>query len=109
MLSPTLNSLTRGSIFFHIIRNPKLWYIIEYYSAIKKNKFESVRVRWVNLEPVIQIEVSQKEKNKYCVLVHLYGIYKNGTDDPICRNRDAEVENGLVDTRRRGGWDELKE
>ena len=50
MLSPTLNSLTRGSIFFHIIRNPKLWYIIEYYSAIKKNKFESVEVRWMNPE-----------------------------------------------------------
>ena len=63
----------------------------------------------MDLEMVIQSEVSQKEKNKYCILMHLYGIYKNGTDDSICRNRDAEVENGLVDTGRRGGWDELKE
>ena len=44
----------------------KLWYIytIEYYSAIKRNEFESVLVRWMNLEPVLQSEVSQKEKNK---------------------------------------------
>ena len=44
----------------------KLWYIytMEYYSAIKRNAFESVLVRWMNLEPVIQNEVSQKEKNK---------------------------------------------
>ena len=45
----------------------KLWYIytMEYYSAIKKNEFESVIVKWMNLEPVIQSEVGQKEKNKY--------------------------------------------
>ena len=45
----------------------KLWYIhtVEYYSAIKKNKFESVLVRWMNLEPVTENEVSQKEKNKF--------------------------------------------
>ena len=44
-----------------------LWYIntMEYYSAIKKNAFESVLMRWMNLEPIIQSEVSQKEKNKY--------------------------------------------
>ena len=43
----------------------KLWYVyaMEYYSAIKRNRFDSVVVRWMNLEPVIQIEVSQKEKN----------------------------------------------
>ena len=45
----------------------KLWYIytMEYYSAIKRNKFESIIMRWMNLEPVIQSKVSQKEKNKY--------------------------------------------
>ena len=47
---------------------------MECYSAIKKNKFESVLVRWVNLEPVIQNEVSHKEKNKYSILTHIYGI-----------------------------------
>ena len=40
----------------------------------KKNTFESVLMRWVNLEPIIQSEVSQKEKNKYCTLTHIYGI-----------------------------------
>ena len=53
-----------------------MWYIytMEYYSHIKKNKFESVLVRWINLEPIIQSEVSQKEKNKYCIGTHIYGI-----------------------------------
>ena len=40
----------------------------------KRNEFESVELRWTNPEPVIQSEVSQKEKNKYCILVHIYGI-----------------------------------
>ena len=54
----------------------KVWYIhtMEYYSAIKKNAFESVLMRWMNLEPIIQSEVSQKEKDKYCVLIHIYEI-----------------------------------
>ena len=54
----------------------KLWYIyaMEYYSAIKRNSFESVLKRWMNLEPIIQSEVSQKEKDKYCILMHIYGI-----------------------------------
>ena len=53
-----------------------LWYIytMEYYSAIKRNTFESVLMRWMKLEPIIQSEVSQKEKYKYCILTHIYGI-----------------------------------
>ena len=58
---------------------------MEYYSAIEKNKFESVLVRWVNLEPVIQSEVSQKEKDKYLILMHIYGMQENSTDETICR------------------------
>ena len=46
----------------------------EYYSAIKRNAFESVLMRWVNLEPIIQSEVSQKEKDEYYFLTHIYGI-----------------------------------
>ena len=46
----------------------------EYYSAIKKNTFESVLMRQMKLEPVIQSEVSQKEKHQYSVLMHIYGI-----------------------------------
>ena len=54
----------------------KLWYIytMEYYSAIKKNTFESVIMRWMKLEPIIQSEVSQKEKHQYNILMHIYGI-----------------------------------
>ena len=54
----------------------KLWYIytMEYYSAIKKNSFHSVLMRWMKLEPIIQIEVSQKDKDHYSILTHIYGI-----------------------------------
>ena len=54
----------------------KVWYThtMEYYSAIKRNAFESVLMRWMNLEPIIQSEVSQKEKDRYCILTHRYGI-----------------------------------
>ena len=56
----------------------------EYYSAIKKNTVESVLMRWMKLEPIIQSEASQKEKHQYTVLTHKYGIQKDGNDDPIC-------------------------
>ena len=46
-------------------------YTMEYYSTIKRNIFESVLKRWMNLEPIIQSEVSQKEKNKYRILTHI--------------------------------------
>ena len=54
----------------------KLWYkyTMEYYSAIKKNAFESALMRWMKLEPIIQSEVSQKEKHQYSILTHIYGI-----------------------------------
>ena len=54
----------------------KLWYIytMEYYSAIKKNAFEPVLMKWMKLEPIIQSEVNQKEKHQYSILTHIYGI-----------------------------------
>ena len=54
----------------------KLWciYTMEYYSAIKNNAFESVLMRWMKLEPIIQSEVSQKVKHQYSTLMHIYGI-----------------------------------
>ena len=54
----------------------KQWYIytMEYYSAIKKNTFELVLMRWMKLEPIIQSEVRQKEKHQYSILMHIYGI-----------------------------------
>ena len=50
----------------------KLWYIytMEYYSAIKRNAFESDRMRWMNPKPIIQSEISKKENDKYCILMH---------------------------------------
>ena len=55
------------------------------YSAINRNTFESVLIRWMNLESIIQSEVSQKEKDKYRILTHIYGIQKNGTEEFIQR------------------------
>ena len=54
----------------------KLWYIytVKCYSAIKKNTFESVLMRWKKLELIIQSEVSQKENHQYSILTHIYGI-----------------------------------
>ena len=65
----------------------KLWYIytMEYHSDIKRNAFESVLMSWMNQEPIIQSEVSQKEKDKYDILTHIYGIQKSGTEEFICR------------------------
>ena len=65
---------------------------MEYYSAIKRNAFESVLMRWMNLEPVIQHEVSHKEKDKYCILTHIYRIWKNATEKFIYR---ATMENQM--------------
>ena len=55
--------------------NPKAFmYPMEYYSAIKKNTLETVLMRWIKLEPIIQSEVSQKDKHQYSILTHIYGI-----------------------------------
>ena len=53
-----------------------LWYIytMDYYTAIKRNAFESVLMRWMNLESIIQSEVSQRSKDMYHILMHIYGI-----------------------------------
>ena len=56
---------------------------MEYYSAIKKNTFESVLMRWMELEPIIQSEVSQKEKHQYSILMHIYGIEKDGNNNLV--------------------------
>ena len=54
----------------------KQWniYTMQYYSAIKKNVLESVLMRWMKMKPIIQSEVSQKEKHQYSILMHIYGI-----------------------------------
>ena len=69
----------------------KMWHIytMEYYSAIKRNKIGLFVVRWMELESVIQNEVSQKEKNKYRMLTHIYmeskNRKKNGSEEPKSR------------------------
>ena len=86
---------------------------MEYYSAIKRNEIGLFVVRWMDLETVIQSEVSQKEKNKYRILTHICGIQKNGTDEPVYR---AEIETQMQRTNvwtprgesgDGGWWDEL--
>ena len=65
----------------------RLWYIytMEYYSAVKKNSFESVLTRWMKLEPIVQSEVGRKEKHQNSMLTHIYGVWKDGNDDPVCK------------------------
>ena len=61
-------------------------------------------MRQMNLKPIIQNEVSQKEKDKYHILTHIYRIQKNVTEEFICK---AEIENKLMDTKAEGGQNEL--
>ena len=93
-------------------------YTKEYYSAIKRNEIGSSAETWIDLESVIQSQVSQKEKNKYRMLTHIRicGFQKNGTDEPVCKAEiDTDVENKHMDTKRgKQGhgwwwwwWDEL--
>ena len=85
----------------------KIWHIytMEYYSAIKRNKIGSFVETWMDLETVIQSEVSQKEKNKYRMLMHICGIQKNGTEGTGLqgRNSDTDVENKHMDKDTKGG------
>ena len=88
----------------------KLWHIytMEYYSAIKRNEFDSVVVRWINLEPVIHSKESQKEKNKYYILMHIYGTQKNSPDEPIYRE-EMEIQMQRMDLRTQQGKERLGE
>ena len=67
--------------------------------AIKKNTFESVLMRWMKLEPIIWSEVSQKDKHQYSILTHIYGIQKDGNDDPIYETaKETDVKNRFLDS-----------
>ena len=92
----------------------KLWYIytMEYYSVIKKNAFESVLMRWMKLESIIQSEVSQKEKHQYSILIHIYMEFRKMVMMTLYvrqqkRHRYKEQTFGLCGRRR--GWDDLRE
>ena len=70
---------------------------MEYYSGIKRNTFESVLMRWMKLEAIIQSKVSQKEKHQYSILMHIYGIQKDSNDEPICETiKETDVKNRLL-------------
>ena len=58
---------------------------MEYYSALKRNKTVPFAEMWMDPEAIIQSEVSQKEKNKYHIILLLFGSRKNGTDEFICK------------------------
>ena len=85
---------------------------MEYYSAIKRNEIELFVVGWMDLETVIQSEVSQKEKNKYHMLTHIYGILKKGPEEPRGRT-GIKTQTWSMDLRTWGGgsvsWDEVRE
>ena len=94
----------------------KMWHIytMEYYSAIKRNEIELFVVRWMDLESVIPSEVSQKEKNKYHMLTHIYEILKkNGYEEPRGRTGIKMQTYYRMDVRTQGGgrvsWDEVRE
>ena len=79
---------------------------ILYYSAIKKNIFESVLMRWMKLEPIIQSEVSQEEKHQYSILTHINGIQKDSNDNPACETaKETQMYRSLLDSvgEREGG------
>ena len=87
---------------------------MEYYSAIKKNAFESVLMRWMKLEPITQHEVSQKGKHHYSILMHIYmefrkmvtmTLYVRQQKRPRCKEQEQNF--GLCGRRR--GWDGLRE
>ena len=86
----------------------KLWYIytMEYYSAIKMNSFESVLMRWMKLEPIIQSEVTQKDKDHYSILTHIYEFRKMVMITLYAKQKKRHrcTEQTFVLCGRRRGW-----
>ena len=81
---------------------------MEYYSAIKKNTFESVLMRWMKLEPIIQSEVSQKDKDYYSILTHIYMEFRKMVMITLYekqKKRHRYTEWTLELCGRRRGWD----
>ena len=71
---------------------------MEYYSAITENAFESVLMRWMKLEPIIQSKVSQKEKYQYSILMRIYRVQKDGNNDPISETaKETHIKDRLLD------------
>ena len=85
MNQQTSDSATQQPSAYEWIRRLQYIYTMEYYSAVKKNIFESVLMMWMKLEPIKQSEKSQREKHQYSVLTHIYGIQRDGNDKPVCK------------------------
>ena len=69
------------------------------------HSFESVLMRWMKLEPIIQSEVSQKDRDHYSILTHIYGIQKDVNDNPICR---TEKETQMYRTVFQTLWEKAR-
>ena len=89
----------------------KLWYIytLDYYSAIKKNTFESLLMRWMKLEPIIQSEVSQKDKHQYSILTMEFKKLVTLALYAKQKKRHRYMEQTFVLCERRRVWDVLRE
>ena len=91
-----------------------LWYIytMEHYSTIKNNAFESVLMRWMKLEPIIQSEVSQKEKHQYSILMHIYMEFRKMVTITLYARQQKThryKEQTFELCGRERGWDDLGE
>ena len=99
-MTQQLNNNKKKNLKYHV------WYIytMECYKIIKKNEFEPVLTMWMKLEPIIQSEGSQKEKHQYGILTHIYGIQKDGNDDPICKTeKETQMYRTVFWTLLEGG------
>ena len=87
------------SFFFHVM-------VLSWSICIHTlNSGKSVLMRWMKLEPIIQSEVSQKDKDQYSILTHIYGILKDGNDNPICR---TEKETQMYRTNFWTLWEKVR-
>ena len=96
----------------------RLWciYTMKYYSAIKRNAFKSILMRWIKLEPITQSKIGQKEKDKYCTLIHIYMEFREMVLMILLagqqrRHRCKEQTFGLLWEKANDGrrWDDLRE
>ena len=73
-------------------------YAVDYCLAIKGKEIMPFAETWMGLATIIQSEVNEKEKNRYCILMHVCGIQKNGIDDIICKaERGTDIEKKFMD------------
>ena len=81
-----------------------MWYVykMEYYSATKRNEIVPFAKMWMDLETVLQDAVNQKVKNKYRILMHICGIQKNGTEEPVGKEQiETDIEKKSMDSKGR--------